>query len=166
MHAKFKKITALVIGGTALVAGAVSATAATSAQSDARAVYAAGNVTQCSEIGLPASAGWLQVSGDVETPSSTSADGVLQFSVTPAGSTTPVDPALLGGGKWTATSDLVNVTPVPGTIIGAIVVKGGPGYQIYSSPAHNMISPLNKGKNVPQLSHWFACYQPGSSMEF
>ncbi|HEY3471253.1 MAG TPA: LPXTG cell wall anchor domain-containing protein [Amycolatopsis sp.] len=48
----------------------------------------------------------------------------------------------------------------------AIVVKGGDGYNIYvpgekglpeTPPWKDLISPLNGGKQVPAISHWFVC---------
>jgi hypothetical protein len=52
-------------------------------------------------------------------------------------------------------------------VVDAVVVKGGPAYNVYSNPAflpptlppdQHYISPLNGGGNVPDLSHWFICY--------
>lgn len=53
----------------------------------------------------------------------------------------------------------LNITSVPdGTELTGIVVKGGPAYHVYPADAlTDLISPLNRGGNVPQISHWFAC---------
>ena len=54
-----------------------------------------------------------------------------------------------------------------GVVIDAVVVKGGPAYNVYSNaaflpptlpPNQHYISPLNGGGNVPDISHWFVCY--------
>lgn len=43
-------------------------------------------------------------------------------------------------------------------IIVGVIVKGGPNYNVYVEPPfENMVSPLNGGGNIPQISHWFAC---------
>jgi hypothetical protein len=68
----------------------------------------------------------------------------------------------------------VNVDdPAVGVTIDAVVVKGGPAYNVYSTdsgtPAGNhvppaedtptqYIAPLNGGGNIPTVSHWFICY--------
>jgi hypothetical protein len=73
----------------------------------------------------------------------------------------------------------VNVAdPQNGAVIDAVVVKGGPAYNVYSTssgsdngnhvpPAENTpteyISPLNGGGNVPTVSHWFICYHDGEA---
>jgi hypothetical protein len=58
-----------------------------------------------------------------------------------------------------------------GVIIDAVVVKGGPAYNLYTNatflpptlpPPQHYISPLNGGGNVPDLSHWFVCYHLGT----
>jgi hypothetical protein len=55
-----------------------------------------------------------------------------------------------------------------GTVtIDAVVVKGGPAYNVYTNqaflpptlpPDQHYISPFNGGGNVPAISHWFVCY--------
>ncbi|HWE89093.1 MAG TPA: hypothetical protein VG317_06490 [Pseudonocardiaceae bacterium] len=62
------------------------------------------------------------------------------------------------------TSTYITVTATaPGTTVSGIVVKGGPAYNIYLPaqlgmvPWKNLHSPLNPGKQVPVISHWFAC---------
>jgi hypothetical protein len=69
----------------------------------------------------------------------------------------------------------VDITLLNGSVvIDAVIVKGGPAYNVYSNsavlppalgPDQHYISPLNPGGNVPTISHWFVCYsvqQPGS----
>lgn len=42
--------------------------------------------------------------------------------------------------------------------ITAVVVKGGNGYMVYTEPPYeDLVSPLNDGGQIPQISHWFAC---------
>ena len=57
----------------------------------------------------------------------------------------------------------VTITDVAaGVHVNKVVVKGGPAYNVYdvdnSSSWTAMVSPLNGGGNVPDISHWFACY--------
>jgi hypothetical protein len=71
-----------------------------------------------------------------------------------------------------------NITAVAtGVVIDAVVVKGGPAYNVYlpdppgsgsTAGSHVFptypgpyIAPLNAGGNVPALSHWFVCYHGG-----
>ncbi|SFB64211.1 LPXTG-motif cell wall anchor domain-containing protein [Amycolatopsis marina] len=53
-----------------------------------------------------------------------------------------------------------------GVTVSGIVVKGGPGYNVYVPgekglsdvpPWTELRSPLNKGGKIPAISHWFAC---------
>ncbi|MQA64276.1 MAG: hypothetical protein GEU86_23125 [Actinophytocola sp.] len=54
----------------------------------------------------------------------------------------------------------------PGVTVTGIVVKGGNGFNVYvpgekglseNPPWEKLYSPLNKGGNIPQISHWYAC---------
>ncbi|WP_020664981.1 hypothetical protein [Amycolatopsis benzoatilytica] len=79
---------------------------------------------------------------------------------------------LLGAGDLTVTGGTqqdkyLNVTAVKdGVTVNAIVVKGGPGFNVYvpgqrglsaTPPWEKLRSPLNGGGQVPTISHWFAC---------
>ncbi|MFD2471105.1 LPXTG cell wall anchor domain-containing protein [Amycolatopsis silviterrae] len=67
----------------------------------------------------------------------------------------------------TAKDKYLNVTAVrEGVTVTAIVVKGGPGYNVYvpgkkgmsaTPPWEKLRSPFNHGDQVPTISHWFAC---------
>ncbi|HEX3592521.1 MAG TPA: hypothetical protein VHV74_23105 [Pseudonocardiaceae bacterium] len=48
--------------------------------------------------------------------------------------------------------------PAGDTIL-AVVVKGGPGYNVYQGLTAwtDLHSPLNVGHQIPTISHWFAC---------
>jgi hypothetical protein len=51
-----------------------------------------------------------------------------------------------------------------GNVIGAVLVKGGPGYSVYqygtAVPTDgNLSSPVNLGGNVPTISHYTVCYK-------
>lgn len=48
--------------------------------------------------------------------------------------------------------------PAGDTLVG-VVVKGGPGYNVYQGLTEwtNLISPKNPGGQIPTISHWFAC---------
>lgn len=47
----------------------------------------------------------------------------------------------------------------PGSEILAVVVKGGPGYNVYQglSAWTALHAPVNHGGQIPTISHWFAC---------
>ncbi|WP_007025254.1 hypothetical protein [Saccharomonospora iraqiensis] len=80
-------------------------------------------------------------------------------------------PELVYEGGVPEQNRFVDITAIPErTEVTAIVVKGGPGYNVYT-PGENGLSgepawtdlraPLNNGDNIPAISHWFACgYQP------
>jgi hypothetical protein len=77
-------------------------------------------------------------------------------------------PKVNAGGTQAGVGEEVNVNLTgANVVIDAVVVKGGPAYNVYSSPAslpptlaadQHYISPLNPGGRVPALSHWFICY--------
>jgi hypothetical protein len=136
---------ALVAGLTvALTAGSAGA----ASPSDDRADFHSGNVVNCGQIGFP--------------------DSTLAF----ANGTDSIDDGNVSGEVVDGTT--VNVDDPPaGVVIQAVVVKGGPAYNVYSTnsgtppcnhvpPAEDTpteyISPLNGGGNVPTVSHWFICY--------
>jgi hypothetical protein len=136
---------ALVAGLTvALTAGSAGA----ASPSDPRADFHSGNVVNCGQIGFP--------------------DSTLAF----ANGTGSIDDGNVSGVVVNGTT--VNVDDPPaGVVIQAVVVKGGPAYNVYSTssgdddgnhvpPAEDTpteyISPLNGGGNVPTVSHWFICY--------
>ena len=66
----------------------------------------------------------------------------------------------------------VNVTLLnPAAVIDAVIVKGGPAYNVYEiptflppalGPPQHYISPFNGGHDVPDVSHWFICYHLGA----
>jgi len=145
------------VGALALAAGITAglttgASAAPNPQpSDSRATMVAGNVTTCAGAGF---------SGDIQVGSSSNSNasdanvsGVVK---TNAGTTQP------GVGQE------VDITLLNGSVvIDAVIVKGGPAYNVYSNsavlppalgPDQHYISPLNPGGNVPTISHWFVCY--------
>ncbi|WP_051792526.1 hypothetical protein [Amycolatopsis jejuensis] len=76
----------------------------------------------------------------------------------------PDDLTVTGGGQQ---DQYVSITAVkPGVTVTAIVVKGGPRYNVYEPgkrglpvvpPWTQLRSPLNNGGNIPVISHWFAC---------
>ena len=138
---------ALVAGLTvALTAGSAGA----SSESDVRADFHSGNVVNCGQIGFP--------------------DSTLAF----ANGTDSIDDGNVSGVVVDGTT--VNVDDPPaGVVIQAVVVKGGPAYNVYSTdsgvgadkgnhvpPAEDTpteyIAPLNGGGNIPTVSHWFICY--------
>jgi len=143
------------VSAVALVAGLTVALTAGSAgaasPSDDRADFHSGNVVNCGQIGLP--------------------NDTLAF----ANGTGSIDDGNVSGVVVNGTT--VNVDdPSAGVTIDAVVVKGGPAYNVYSTssgtgpgdpsnhvpPAEDTpteyIAPLNGGGNVPTVSHWFICY--------
>jgi hypothetical protein len=77
-------------------------------------------------------------------------------------------PKVNDGSTQPGVGEEVNVSVTGANIvIDAVVVKGGPAYNVYSNAAalppvlavpQDYISPLNPGGRVPALSHWFVCY--------
>ncbi|HEX5114114.1 MAG TPA: hypothetical protein VFW65_02840 [Pseudonocardiaceae bacterium] len=60
----------------------------------------------------------------------------------------------------------ITVSDIPaGDTIVAVVVKGGPGYNVYQGLTAwtDLHSPLNVGGQIPTISHWFACVTMGTS---
>ena len=143
----------VVLAGTAgaMVPSQLPVGAPPSTSSDPRATFVSGNATLCADVGFPNA-------NQVGAPENNSAsdDNVSGTAGPNAGTVQP------GQGEE------VNVTITnPVTAIDAVVVKGGSGYNVYSSPAvlpptllapQHYISPFNGGGNVPDLSHWFICY--------
>ena len=119
----------------ALMGAAVAGTAVADSPSDPRAEFHEGNATTCGDVGFPG-------------------DTILFVSGASNGSDANVSGTVSGGGT------ILNVTNNGGVEIHAIVVKGGNGYNVYSSNVPNMISPLNNGGQIPAISHWFVCYGP------
>ena len=121
--------------------------------SDSRATFVSGNVTTCAAVGFPAAAE-VQV-GAPENMSASDANV--------AGT-----PQVNAGGTQPGVGEEVNVSLTGANIvIDAVIVKGGPAYNVYSNPAslpptlaapQHYISPVNPGGRVPALSHWFICY--------
>jgi hypothetical protein len=122
----------------ALVGAAVAGTAVADSPSDPRAEFHPGNATTCSDIGFPG-------------------DTILFVNGANNGGDANVSGTVSGGGT------ILNVTNSGGVEIHAIVVKGGDGYNQYSTNVPNMISPLNNGGQIPAISHWFVCYGPAET---
>lgn len=149
---RISKKTMGAVGVLALTSGALIMTMVTpggaSSASDDRATFQSGNVVNCGQVGFPGS-------------QTAFANGASP--ITAGGFTTTI----------TGNGTQANITtPLPaGVTIQAVVVKGGPAYNVYSdaavlpptlvSPQH-YISPLNGGGNVPVISHWFICYTGGN----
>lgn len=111
--------------------------------------------------------------GDAMTPSDDRAEAHVGNATTCTGGQKPagLDGVLLDVDKdLTYTGgdgQSVTITDVAeGVTVTGIVVKGGNGYNIYvpgekglseNPPWSELISPLNRGGNVPTISHWFAC---------
>jgi hypothetical protein len=121
----------LVLGAAGVIA--LGGFASADSPSDNRAVFHDGNATTCADVGFGSS---TQTEGDSNVTADVS------------------DHA--GGGEE------LNVTIVGANIvIDAIVVKGGNGYNVYSSAVPSMIPPFNNGNQIPAISHFFICYHVG-----
>lgn len=107
----------------------------------------------------------------------TSGDGSRACSALGFGSTgVKVDGAYsqkIGGYQFTVYGDgktMLSFAPIGGTTpttgILAVIVKGGPAYDVYDYTGKNITSdgglnsPLNGGGNVPTISHYVVCYGP------
>jgi hypothetical protein len=119
--------------------------------SDSLAQFVAGNTGTCAAVGF-ASAVQLSASGNTSE-----SDG--DVTVTATANTGPVQP---GKGE-----ELDVTITKPTVVVDAVVVKGGPAYNLYSNPAvlppalpapQHYIAPVNGAGNVPDIGHWFVCY--------
>jgi hypothetical protein len=66
----------------------------------------------------------------------------------------------------TGTYVTITAGDVPsGDTLVAVVVKGGPGYNVYQGLTAwtNLQSPDNVGGQIPTISHWFACVKPSDT---
>jgi hypothetical protein len=117
---------------TAGVFIAIAGPASADSPSDPRAQFFSGNATTCADIGLGSS---TETTGDANVQATVSAHS-------PEG-------------------EELNVVLGPNVVIDGILVKGGNGYNVYSSAVPGMISPLNGGGNIPQISHFVICYHLG-----
>ncbi len=132
-----------------LAAAAVPPALAAESEEDPRAVIEQGNATECDQFG----GGILVSVGD-------GADDVQNASLTYEGGVPNQD-------------EYLTITDVPdGIVVTAIVVKGGPRYNVYvpgerglpeTVPWEDLRSPLNNGGNIPAISHWFACGEEAPS---
>jgi hypothetical protein len=60
----------------------------------------------------------------------------------------------------------VTVDADANVVIDAIVVKGGPAYNVYPGTVHtDLRAPTNGGGNIPGISHWFVCYHEGETQQ-
>jgi hypothetical protein len=137
---------AVALGATGYVVIAATPSAAAS-PSDVRADFVAGNAVTCAQVGFPAS----------KIAFADNDDPINQDGITGTVSAHP------GGGQ-----EANIVTPIPaGITIQAVIMKGGPAYNVYSTnsgtpPGNHVpdtevfqqhyISPLNGGGNVPAVS--------------
>ncbi|HEX5585674.1 MAG TPA: DUF5979 domain-containing protein [Acidimicrobiia bacterium] len=153
-----------VVAATTVALGVSSASAA-SASDPTRANFVGGNAVNCAKVGFPNSTLAFADGNDGID------DGFVSGTVVPNTSS-------IGTGK----GEMVNVDdPTGGAVIDAVVVKGGPAYNVYSqnsgAPAANhvpptedtpteYVSPFNGGGNIPAVSHWFICYHGGEPPEF
>ena len=119
---------------TAGVFVAVAGPASADSPSDPRAQFSPGNATTCGDIGFGSS---IETTGDANVTATVSAHQ-------PEG-------------------EELNVVLGPNVVIDAILVKGGNGYNVYSSAVPSMISPLNGGGNIPAISHYVICYHLGTT---
>lgn len=158
-HIFRKSRVAAIVGVVAVVSAATMALVAPSAfgsdPSDARADFHGGNATNCG--------------------TGKNGIGLTGASIAYANGTNPITTGPVQGSVTDGTK--VNITNPGGATILAVVVKGGPAYNVYSAnsgtpPANyvppgyavfpqNYISPYNGGQNIPTVSHWFICYTPG-----
>jgi hypothetical protein len=138
-----------VLGAADVVLASMSFTDGPPSPSDPRAQFFSGNVTTCAGAGFPNS---IEVG---TTGSSSGPNGTATVQ-------TNTGPIQTGKGQE------LNITVTnPNLVVDAIVVKGGPAYNVYSNPAvlppalgppQHYIAPLNGGGNVPDVSHWIGCF--------
>ena len=98
------------------------------------------NVTTCSQVGAPNA---MQFNGQKTSGNYTAKDGANHKLF---------DYKIKDDKKVTISNVSSSITIVK------VVVKGGNGYNTYNTPVVDMKAPNNGGNNVPDISHWFACY--------
>lgn len=140
----------IVLALSITVLGATDAAAQSSNASPSdpeRARFVGGNATECAHVGR---VGDVQLKGDTGSAS----DPFVRGTVTGSGPTR-LQVEITDGGREA------------GVVIHAVVVKGSDGHNIYersdvlpprSEAPQNYISPLNRGGNIADISHWFICY--------
>jgi hypothetical protein len=141
------------------------------AASDAKSSGSAGSMTYTSASGVTATTYEGNTSGEGNSscsalnlgPSGTKVDGAYSQSV--------------GGYRFTVSSSKQSLSfaPIAGTtpttLVRAVIVKGGPAYNVYRYPAGQtsdagLTSPVNGGGNIPVISHYVVCYGPGVPTTF
>jgi hypothetical protein len=161
---------ALKVGSTTLAAGiAVLALGTpafahdTSSASDPRATFYEGNVTSCAGITVNGTS----LSGDSQLGSSSDTNASNSY----LSGTVSTNSGSIHTGQGQELD--VAIQTGANVVVDAVVVKGGDGYNVYSNPAYlpptlnppqHYISPFNGGGNVPTISHWFVCYEPGTQI--
>jgi hypothetical protein len=89
--------------------------------------------------------------------------GSTQFVVDPPVDATSDDGAVTG--DVSADGKLLNVTANGATVVLGVVVKGGNNFNAYTVVGNaippDMKSPLNNGGQLPTISHYTICYDPG-----
>ena len=147
------------LGIVALTIVAIPGIAGAASASDDRATFVGGNATTCAAVSLGSD---IQMgSGSNSSNSDANVSGTVKTNA---------------GSIQTGQGEEVNVAITPagviaGVVIDAVVVKGGPAYNVYSNssflpptlaPDQHYISPFDGGGNVPTISHWFVCYHLGA----
>jgi hypothetical protein len=141
----------LIVGALSItVLGAKDAAAQSSNASPSdpeRARFVGGNATECAHVGR---AGDVQLKGDTGSAS----DPFVRGTVT-------------GSGPTRLQVEITEPGREAGVVIHAVVVKGSDGHNVYErsevlpprlEAPQNYISPLNRGGNIADISHWFICY--------
>jgi hypothetical protein len=127
----------LMLGGALMAASVVTGLGVGSGSTGASGTTYTGNVTSCAAAGYGSSldSGFLSQT-----------DGSY--------STAYMDYTISGGDKT------VNITSQAyNLLIHAIVVKGGPAYNVFTAAETDMTSPPNSNGVTPRISHWFVCYE-------
>lgn len=128
-------------------------------------------ITTAALIGTAGSALACYPSDDHATPVpktnvTTCADAKLPGETLVRSDELPTDVIDIEGGVPNKDKTLTIKQVAKGVTITAIVVKGGDGYNIYipgkkglpeNAPWKDLKSPLNGGRQVPTISHWFVC---------
>jgi hypothetical protein len=138
----------LALSTTVLGATDAAAQSSNASPSDPeRARFVGGNATQCAHAGR---AGDVQLKGDAGS----ARDPFVRGTVT-------------GSGPTRLQVEITDAGREAGVVIQAVVVKGSDGHNIYDrsdvlpprlEAPQNYISPLNRGGNIADISHWFVCY--------
>ena len=148
IHPALTSIVSVLALGALVVTATPALATPSNAPSDGRATFVSGNADNCAQAGITAQH-MLYANGDADNSDANVSGDVSAYT----GQNPP------GATPYASDADMLNVTLLNASVVvKGVVVKGGNAYNQYATNVANMISPFNNGGNVPNISHWFVCY--------